>query len=281
MITEELLRECRVCPNACGVNRLTGELGACGVGPEVRVASSSLHFGEEPQLVGRGGSGTIFFSGCSLECVYCQNSDISQSTWGGEYSARQTARLMLELQSRGAENINLVTPTHQPRLFDGLRIARTQGLSVPVVYNCSGYENPEYLREIEGLVDIYMPDIKYSSDAAGKRYSAVEGYWRWARQALLEMHRQVGTLRTDSRGVARRGLLVRHLVLPEDLSGSRGVLDFIADRISPHTFMNIMAQYRPAYRARNVPALRRRVTLEEFEGILTYARAKGMVNTIR
>jgi putative pyruvate formate lyase activating enzyme len=281
MNTAALLRSCRVCPNACGVDRLSGERGRCGIGAEVTVASASLHFGEEPQLVGAGGSGTIFLSGCSLECLYCQNSDISQSTWGRELSTQEAAGIMLDLEGRGAENINLVTPTHQPRVFDALGAARSRGLRIPTVYNCSGYEDPEYLRRIEGLVDIYMPDIKYSSDEVGRRLSGVEEYWQWARRSVLEMHRQVGTLTMDARGVGVRGLLVRHLVLPDDTAGSRAIIDFLVDDVSVATSINIMSQYRPAYRARTEPVLRRGVRLAEVDAVIAYARSKGMRNILR
>ena len=276
------LADCRVCPNDCGANRLRGERGRCGIGAQIVVASASLHFGEEPQLVGRGGSGTIFLSGCSLHCVFCQNSDISQSTWGRTLGTGELVRLMLTLQAEGAHNINFVTPTHQaPLLFEGVQEARGKGLRVPIVYNCSGYEKLEFLRELEGLVEIYMPDAKYSDDAIAERYSGAREYVRHSREAFREMYRQVGDLETDERGVAMRGLLVRHLVLPDGLAGSEAVIDFIVQEISPRTAINIMGQYHPAHRAHEYPPLGRRVTPVEVQRVKEYARSRGMSRLIR
>lgn len=276
-----LLERCRVCPNACGVDRRRGERGRCRIGGELVVASSGLHFGEERELVGSGGSGTIFLSGCSLSCVFCQNSDISQSERGTVLSVDEAARLMISLEAQGAENVNLVTPTHQgPLLFEAVQLARSRGLHVPVVYNSSGYDSVEFLREIEGLVEIYMPDMKYGSSVVAERCSGIAGYAERSQEALLEMHRQVGTLELDERGVAARGLLVRHLVLPEGLAGSRAVIDFLVDRISPRTALNIMAQYHPAHRAADQPQLRRRPSFAEVEAVRAYARQRGMTNLL-
>ncbi len=276
-----LLSPCRACPNACGVDRLAGEVGTCGIGAGIVAASWGLHFGEESVLVGRGGSGTLFLAGCSLACAYCQNADISQGSGGRRLTVEEAAGLMLSLEAQGAENVNLVTPTHQaPLLFEAVQAARRRGLRVPVVYNCSGYESLETLAAIDGMVEIYMPDMKYGDSATAQELSGIAGYVEHAQAALLEMHRQVGELTTDSRGVARRGLLVRHLVLPEGLAGSRAVVDFIAERISPRTALNVMAQYHPAYRAREFAALRRRVTLAEVETVTRYARSRGMTRLL-
>lgn len=231
--------------------------------------------------MGSGGSGTIFLSGCSLSCVFCQNSDISQSEHGAVLSVDEAARLMIRLEDQGAENVNLVTPTHQgPLLFEAVQLARSRGLRVPVVYNSSGYDSVEFLREIDGLVEIYMPDMKYGSSAVAERCSGIAGYVERSREAIVEMQRQVGTLRLDERGVAARGLLVRHLVLPEGLAGSEAVIDFLVDRISPRTALNIMAQYRPAHRAFEHPALRRRPSFAEVEAVRAYARQRGMTNLL-
>ena len=271
------LSGCRVCPNFCGVNRLAGAKGRCRTAAELVVSSADLHFGEESVLVGRGGSGTIFFTACNLSCLFCQNYDISQLDRGRPVSKEQLIRLALALQDRGAENINLVTPTHQaPLIFEALREARRRGLRLPVVYNCGGYENPEFLRELDGLVDIYMPDFKYGSDEAGERLSGVRQYARWCQESLREMHRQVGDLAVDGRGVASSGLLVRHLVLPHGLAGSRQVIDFLAGEISRDTFLNVMDQYHPAWHAGEVHDLDRRVYRQEVEEVLDYARQKGM-----
>ena len=271
------LSECRVCPNRCGARRLAGARGRCRAGSELVVSSADLHFGEERELVGRGGSGTIFFTSCNLACVFCQNYDISQLDRGRVIREEDLIRLALGLQERGAENINLVTPTHQaPQIFEALKKARRLGLQVPIVYNCGGYENPEFLRELDGLVDIYMPDFKYGTDEAGERLSGVREYARWCREAMLEMHRQVGDLAVDTRGLAVSGLLVRHLVLPEGLAGSRAVIDFLAERVSRNTFLNVMDQYRPAHRAGEFRELRRRVYAYEVQEVLEYARQQGL-----
>jgi putative pyruvate formate lyase activating enzyme len=273
----EWLADCRVCPNFCRVNRLAGARGRCRTGAELVVSSADLHFGEESVLVGRGGSGTIFFTACNLGCLFCQNYDISQLDRGRTVSAGELAGLALALQARGAENINLVTPTHQaPLIFEALGEARRRGLRLPIVYNCGGYENPEFLRELAGLVDIYMPDFKYGADAEGERLSGVREYARWCREGLREMHRQVGDLAVDRRGVAVSGLLVRHLVLPRGLARSREVIDFLYEGISPDTFLNVMDQYHPSHRAGEVRELDRRVLRQEVEEVLDYARAKGL-----
>ena len=277
----DLLKSCAICPNLCRVDRLEGERGSCRTGAELKVSSADLHFGEEPVLVGRGGSGTIFFAGCNLACVYCQNYDISQLGYGRQISTGELGRLMLELQERGAENINLVTPTHQAAgIFDAVPTARAQGLRLPIVYNCGGYENPEFLRMIAGMVDIYMPDCKYGEDAAAQRYSGVREYVHWSREALLEMHRQVGDLEINRRGVAVRGLLVRHLVLPDRLAGSERVIDFIAERVSRDTYLNIMDQYHPAYRASEQRVLARRVTRREVDDAVAHARRRGLTRVL-
>ncbi len=275
------LENCELCPNFCRVNRLEGEKGRCRVGSEIVVSSANLHYGEEPVLVGRGGSGTVFFTCCNLKCVFCQNYDISQLDYGRSIDGRRLAELMLTLQGQGAENINLVTPTHQaPQIMNAVIDARRQGLKLPIVYNCGGYENAQFLREIDGLVDIYMPDFKYGSNQAGEKYSGISAYTDHAQDALREMHRQVGDLRTNSRNVATRGLLVRHLVLPGDLAVSKAVIDFLADEISRHTYLNIMDQYHPCYHADEYQQLTRRVFRSEVDGVVSYARDKGMTNLL-
>ena len=271
------LESCELCPNFCRVNRLEGEKGCCRLGSELVVSSANLHYGEEPVLVGRGGSGTIFFTCCNLKCVFCQNYDISQLDYGRPVEQDELARIMLTLQERGAENINLVTPTHQAaQIFEAAKQARLQGLRLPIVYNCGGYENPEFLRELDGLVQIYMPDFKYGNNEAGLEYSGVSEYYSWCREALLEMHRQVGDLQTDSRGVATRGLLVRHLILPHRIADSQKVIDFLASSISRGTYLNIMDQYHPAFHASDHELLRRRVYRQEVEEVVKYARDSGM-----
>jgi putative pyruvate formate lyase activating enzyme len=246
------------------------------VGGEAVVSSYGPHFGEEAPLVGAGGSGTIFLTRCNLQCVFCQNFEISQRGAGEIVSPPRLAAMMLELQGRGCHNINLVTPTHQLFQFlQALPIAIERGLNLPLVYNCGGYESLSALRLLDGVVDIYMPDFKYADADTALRYSGVENYPDSAKAALREMHRQVGDLALDQRGVARRGLLVRHLVLPNDLAGTAEVAAFLA-KLSPRTYLNVMGQYRPCYLAREHPPLARRPSGDEMERAFRLARDAGL-----
>ncbi len=275
------LENCELCPNFCRVNRLEGEKGRCRTDSGLVVSSANLHFGEEAVLVGRGGSGTIFFTCCNLQCVFCQNYDISQLDYGKPVSPEDLVRMMLALQDRGAENINLVSPTHQgAQIFEAVKTGRRQGLRLPIVYNCGGYENPEFLKELEGLVDIYMPDFKYGNNEAGQKYSGVAEYTTYCQKALLEMHRQVGDLRMNDRGVATGGLLVRHLVLPGRIADSGKVIDFLASAISRSTYLNIMDQYHPAFHASDHRELHRRVFRQEVEEVAQHARDRGLTRFI-
>jgi putative pyruvate formate lyase activating enzyme len=272
-----VLEACTLCPRECGVNRLEDERGFCRIGDRAVVASAGPHFGEESVLVGTHGSGTIFFAGCNLGCLFCQNYDISHLAAGEEVNDEELLRQMLALQALGCHNINLVTPSHVvPQILRALAPARREGMDLPVVYNCGGYESVETLRLLQGIVDIYMPDVKYGDDQAAQRYSGVDDYFRRAGEALVEMHRQVGDLVTDAQGIARRGLLVRHLVLPEGLAGTGRVMRFIAEEISPDTYVNIMAQYRPAYRAAEYPRLDRRITAREHTEAVEIAKRCGL-----
>ncbi len=231
--------------------------------------------------MGRGGSGTIFLSSCNLSCVFCQNYTISHLAGGRDVSEEEFVRIALTLEDRGAHNINLVSPTHQaPALFDALEKARRRGLSLPIVYNCGGYENVDFLRSIDGLVDIYMPDAKVATAEAGRRYLGAADYPEQNRRAVKEMHRQVGTLSTDGRGVALRGLLVRHLVMPGGAEDARSVIDFLCEEVSPRTFLNIMDQYHPAYRAREFPEIDRRVSPAVVDELRAYAAGRGMNNVL-
>ena len=271
------LKSCEVCPRRCRVNRLEGEIGFCGVGAEALFASAGPHFGEEDVLVGRGGSGTIFFGGCNLSCIFCQNAELSAGHAGTETPPEEVAALMLALQRQGCENVNLVTPTHvAPAVAAAIARARAQGLTVPVVYNCGGYESVEALRLLDGFVEIYMPDAKYGPAAAAGELSCADYYFERMTAALREMHRQVGDLETDGRGVATRGLLVRHLVLPGGRADSEPVLRFLAEELSPRTYVNIMDQYRPCHRASEVPALGRATTREEVAAVKRRARELGL-----
>ncbi|MBC7324141.1 MAG: radical SAM protein [Moorella sp. (in: Bacteria)] len=269
----ERLKDCTVCPHHCHVNRMKGELGFCRAGLEVEIGGYGPHFGEEPPLVGRGGSGTIFFSHCNLGCVFCQNYDISRGHHGEKVSLEKLARIMLSLQERGCHNINLVTPSHYvPQIIAALAIAAERGLGLPLVYNCGGYEEKATLEQIAGLIDIYMPDFKYADPEVGKRLSHVPDYPQVAKEAIKEMQRQVGDLQVDAEGIARRGLIIRHLVLPGGLAGTKEVMEFIAREISPYAYINVMNQYYPTYEAYRYGPLSRRITREEFKEALEAAR---------
>ncbi|MBT9172117.1 MAG: hypothetical protein DDT21_00498 [Syntrophomonadaceae bacterium] len=271
------LSRCVLCPQACGVDRLTGETGFCRAGRTVKVASFGPHYGEEPPLVGRGGSGAIFFAYCNLRCVFCQNYNISQIGEGSEMTTAELSRVMLGLQERGCENVNLVTPTHYvPQILEALRQAAERGLRIPLVYNCGSYECLETLLLLDGVIDIYLPDSKYSDAEKARRYSGVEDYPLYMFAALREMHRQVGDLQLDKRGVAVRGLMIRHLVLPGDIAGTAEVLRFIATELSRETYVNLMSQYYPAYQAQRIPEINRRPSGAELLRAAALAREWGL-----
>jgi putative pyruvate formate lyase activating enzyme len=284
----EILKNCKICPRECKVNRLMGEKGYCQLGFLPKVSSFHPHFGEEAPLVGIYGSGTIFMTSCNLACVYCQNYEISQLRMGREVSFDELAQMMLELQSKGCHNINFVTPTPQvPQILKALLKAIEKGLKIPLVYNTGSYDSVEILKILEGIFDIYMPDTKYSDDEIAMKYSDVPNYFKIMKEAIKEMHRQVGDLEIADRdlefdglkipkGVAIKGLLVRHLVLPNDLAGSEKIFEFLSREISKNTFLNIMDQYFPCYKAFQYPELSRRITKEEFERAVKLARKFGL-----
>ena len=271
------LEDCTLCPRQCRVNRMAGETGICRTGSQMLVSAAHPHFGEESPLVGRHGSGTIFVTFCNLMCCFCQNDDISHEGWGEPVSDRQAADMMLALQARGCHNINVVTPTHVvPQLLSALEKAIDGGLHIPLVYNCGGYEQIETLGLLEGVVDIYMPDLKFMDQDIARRTCNAPDYPETAKAALKEMHRQVGDLKINEKGLAVRGLLVRHLVLPENLADTEKAMAFIAKEISPRTYVNIMSQYRPMGRAGQVPELARAVWPEEYHAALSAARKQGI-----
>ncbi len=275
----KLLSPCEVCPRKCRVNRLKGEQGFCRSSEEVIVSSYNAHFGEEPPLVGYFGSGTIFFTNCNLKCVYCQNYPISQLGNGNKVTLPDLAKIMLVLQKRKCHNINLVTPTHfVPQILKSLKLAIKMGLHIPIVYNTSGYEAVRTLKLLDGIVDIYLPDARYADNEVARKYSSAPGYFEIMKKALKEMHRQVGDLALDKTRVARSGLIVRHLVLPEGLSGTRKIMHFIAREISPHTYISLMAQYFPAYQAGQFPPISRRINREEYREALQAFKEEGLGN---
>ena len=272
-----ILRDCTLCPWHCHVNRLDGERGVCRAGKLPVVSSFGPHFGEERPLVGRHGSGTIFLTWCNLKCVFCQNYDISHLGAGNEVEVEQLGEMMVSLWRQRCHNINFVTPTHQiAQILAALPYAIEHGLDVPLVYNCGGYEEVATLRLLDGIFDIYMPDFKYGDSATAQRLSGAPHYVETAKAAFREMHRQVGNLLLDERGIAVRGLLVRHLVLPEGLAGTRMVVEFLSRELSPDTYVNIMDQYRPCYQAVDHPPLNRRITGQEFKEAVAIAQAEGL-----
>jgi putative pyruvate formate lyase activating enzyme len=267
---------CRWCPRQCGADRLAGEEGDCGAGAEIIVASAQLHFGEERHFVGRGGSGTVFFSGCNLGCLFCQNYDISHYRQGTVVSTGELATVYCSLQSQGAENLNLVTPSHYPAdILAALAAAVERGFSLPVVWNSGGYDSVETLKHFDGVADIYMPDFKFASDELGAKLTQVGDYSTVARAALTEMVRQVGPGLMCEGGVARHGMSVRHLVMPGHYDDSRACLDFLAE-LSPEITVNIMRQYRPCFQAHAIPELRTGVDWDEYRALFDYARSIGL-----
>lgn len=275
----KLMEKCSVCPRNCGVNRLNGEVGFCKSANEIKVASINLHTGEEPPISANNGSGTIFFSNCSLSCVFCQNYPISQLGNGYLLTPEQLADKMIELQVKGAHNINFVTPTHMyPMMAESVFISRQKGLKIPILSNCSGYESVEVLELMEDFIDIYMPDMKYSSNENSKKYSKVDNYTEINQLAIKEMFRQKGELSFNNEGVAQKGLLIRHLVLPNNISGSKKIFDFISSEISKDTFVSVMAQYHTANKSDKIEELNRKITEQEYDAVVDYFYEVGLHN---
>ena len=269
---------CQLCPRRCGVNRIRGELGFCGAGKDVVVSHYGPHFGEEPPLSGMKGSGNIFFSPCNLRCLFCQNYQISHHTRGKRISIEGLVETFFELQAAGVHNINLVSPTpYVPQIASAIAIAKQRGIALPFVYNTNAYENRESLELLRGLVDIYLPDFKYWSEGIGERLSSCKGYPEAARNALLEMKAQVGDLRRE-KGIARRGLLVRHLVLPNMLAGTVHIIEWISRRLGKKTFISLMSQYHPVDKALDLSLLKRGIREEEYERALRACEGAGLVN---
>lgn len=272
----ERMNPCTLCPRMCKVNRSKGQIGFCGIGDMPVVSSVGPHFGEERELVGFGGSGTIFFAGCNLGCIFCQNFDISHHRHGHQVTIEQLIRSMVELQNHGCSNINFVTPTHVvPAIAAAIELARKSGLTLPIVYNTGGYDLVETLKLLDGLVDIYMPDMKYADSDVAEQLSNAPDYPQINFAAVKEMHRQVGDLQVE-KGLATRGLLIRHLVLPENLAGSFEIIDFLTEEISRSTTINVMDQYRPCFKASEHGRINRRPTRQEIESVRQYAIEKGL-----
>lgn len=266
-----LLQECTLCPRRCGVNRLTDHRGFCKTGRHAIVSSYCVHRGEEPPISGQRGSGTIFFACCNLRCIFCQNYDISHGGEGDETSAEDLAHVMIDLEKKGCHNINFVSPSHVvPQIFEALCIAIPKGLSIPLVYNTNGYDTLDVLQQFDGIIDIYLPDFKYSSDNNAQVFSSCSNYWQVARSAIKEMYRQVGPLQCGTDGVAEKGVLVRHLVLPNNVAGSYEILEFLAKEISHDIALGIMAQYNPCFKAYDNEQIARKVTVEEYGQVLQW-----------
>jgi len=273
----ERLACCTLCAWECKVDRGAGKLGICRTGDTARVSSYGAHMGEEDPLRGWRGSGTIFFSRCNLHCQFCQNADISQTDSGDIAPPEEIAAMMLELQARGCHNINLVSPSHVvPHILAAVLLAAQAGLVLPLVYNTGGYDSLETLALLDGVVDIYMPDMKFASAQIARKYSKIPNYPQANQAAVREMYRQVGDLQVDGRGIAQRGLLVRHLVLPNDLAGTAEIVRFLAQEISQDTYLNLMDQYHPAFNARQFPRLNRRITSAEYSAAVTVAAEAGL-----
>jgi len=270
----QLMEKCSLCPRNCGVNRLKGQIGACRTAKDFKVASINLHFGEEPPISGEKGSGTVFFTNCNLSCVFCQNYPISQLGNGNSITTEQLADKMIELQNKGANNINLVTPTHvYPMVAETIFIARQKGLKIPVLSNCGGYESKEVLELMEPFIDIYMPDMKYSCDENAKKYSKIDKYVENNRIAIKEMYRQKGILLFDDNDLG-----IRHLVLPNNISGSKETFEFIAEEISQDTYMSVMAQYHTANISSQFEELNRKISQEEYDKVLEIFEKVGLYN---
>ena len=276
----KMMESCELCPRMCGVNKLKGKRGFCGANSRLETSSFHPHFGEEKPLVGQGGSGTIFMSNCALRCVFCINWEVSQGKDRTPGSIDALASMMLSLQRTGCPNINFVTPTHySPHILLAVDKAASKGLKVPLVYNTCGWERVEILKILDGIIDIYLPDFKYSDGQMASKYSSgAVTYPEITRIALLEMHRQVGVAKPSGNGLMRRGLMIRHLVMPNNVSGSKEVIGWIAENLPKETYLNIMSQYRPAYKASGYPEISRRITREEYQSAVTHAKNAGLTN---
>ena len=262
------LEKCNLCPHRCGVNRNNGEIGRCKATDKIKVALASLHFYEEPCISGKNGSGTIFFSHCNLSCKYCQNYEISQLGKGKDITIEHLAEIMINQQKKGAENINLVTPTmYVPQIIEAIKIAKKNGLNIPIIYNSNGYECVETLKKLEGFIDVYLPDFKYFDNKLGEKYSNIQNYSDITKNALKEMYRQVGTPILDESGMIKRGLIIRHLVLPGYIENSKRVLQWIKENINSGVYISVMAQYFPTYLAKNDEIINRKINENEYKEV--------------
>lgn len=266
-----ILAKCEICPHKCKINREIGNIGRCKANDKIKIALYSIHKFEEPCITGNNGSGTVFFSNCNLNCIYCQNYEISQLGKGKEITINELADIFIELQNRNVENINLVTPTsYALHIIEAIKIAKRNGLKIPIIYNTNAYENVETLKLLEGYIDIYLPDLKYYDNELGKKYSKIDNYFDIATRAIKEMYRQVGPTKIDENGIIQKGVMIRHLVLPNNLENSKNILKWIKENIDEKVYINIMAQYFPTYKAKEDETLDRKLTKEEYDEIENY-----------
>ena len=274
-----MLEHCELCPRKCGVNRSSGEVGFCGADDKIKIARAALHFWEEPCISGEKGSGTVFFSCCNMKCVFCQNYGISTENKGKNITTGELAATFLDLQKKGANNINLVTPTHYvPQIINALDIAKKDGLELPVVYNSGGYESAETIKLLSGYVDVYMPDMKYFTDKFAIKYSKAPGYFETAKMAISEMYKQVGKPVFDDDGMMKRGVLVRHMMMPGFLSETKRILDYLHDEYGDDIYISLMSQYTPMPKVRDIPKLNRRIDMKQYEAMVDYCVKIGIKN---
>lgn len=268
---EELLKNCKICPHKCGIDRLDGKIGRCKCDDKVKIALASLHFFEEPCISGKNGSGTVFFSNCNLNCIYCQNYEISQQSKGKEIAIEHLADIFIKQQNKGANNINLVTPTmYVPQIIKAIKIAKINGLKIPIIYNSNGYENVETIKLLKGYIDVYLPDFKYYSNELGKKYSNIDNYFEIATSAIKEMYNQVGTSEFDENGLIKKGVIIRHLILPNHMQNTKNILKWIKENMPNDVYVSVMAQYFPTYKAKEEGLLNRKITHKEYNEIEKY-----------
>lgn len=275
----EELRQCGVCPFRCKVNRLEGKIGKCGCNDKIKIALASLHYYEEPCISGKNGSGTVFFSNCNLNCLFCQNYKISQEGKGREVSIEELADIFLNQQKNGANNINLVTPTmYAYQIIEALKIAKSKGLIIPVIYNTNGYENVETIKALKGYIDVYLPDLKYYSNEIAKKYSKIDNYFETAISAIKEMQKQVGNPIFNEEGIIQKGVLIRHLILPHHLLNTKNILKYVKENFDENTYISIMAQYFPTYKAKEDKLINRKLTKKEYKEIENYLYLLNLKN---
>ena len=275
----DYLKKCEICPHRCGVDRTNNQIGRCKSKNTVKVAKASIHMYEEPCISKGSGSGAVFFSNCNLNCVFCQNYEISQNGLGQEITIKELANIFLKLQSKKVNNINLVTPTsYVPQILEAIKIAKDNGLNIPIVYNTNSYENIETLKLLEGYIDIYLPDLKYSENEIGEKYSNVKNYFEVATTAIKEMYRQVGNLKCDKNGIAKKGVIIRHLVLPNHIENSKKVLSWINNNLPQDIYVSVMNQYFPTYKAKNIKDLNRKITKREMKKIEEFIYSTDLKN---